>query len=145
MLTDHEALIEQGRITIEERPELDLAIVRVPPDLGHCHRCAIHSRTERSRVATIQGNRVEFHYRYEGWVQMASRRPALRVDLSGLVEELNREQEAPGRWVFDGVESIVPRLHFEGSAPSAVSSEAVLKRIELHLRVGTPALNPYEE
>ncbi len=144
-LTEHEALIEQGRITIEERPELDLAIVRVPRDLGRCHQCAIHSRTERSRVAMVQGNRVELHYRYEGWVQMASRRPALRVDLSGLVEELNREQEAPGRWVFDGVESIVPRLHLEGGVPSSVSPEAVLERIEHHLRVGTPALNPYEE
>lgn len=142
-LTEHESLIDKGLITIEERPELDLAIVRAPENLGHCHRHAIHSRTERSRVATIHGNRIELHYRYEGWVQMASRRPLLRVDLAGLADELNLEQAAPGRWVLDDVESIIPRLRFEGGA-SSVSADDVLKRIEHHLRVGAPAWNPYD-
>ena len=94
-------------------------------------------------MATIHGNRLEFHYRYEGWVQMASRRPLLRVDLAGLVDELNLEQAAPGRWVVDKVDAIVPRLRFEGGE-SSVAADDVLKRIEHHLRVGVPALNPYE-
>jgi len=144
MLTEHEALIDRGLITIEERPELDLAVVRAPEDLLACHPCAINSRTERSRVATIYGNRLEFKYRYEGWVQMASRRPLLRVDLSGLADELNLAQAPPGRWVFDDVESIIPRLRLEGGPPSSVSAEDVLMRIEHHLRIGAPAWNPYD-
>lgn len=143
-LTEHEWLIERGLITIEERPALDLAVVRAPEHLGRCHRCAIHSRTERSRIATVQGRRVEFYYRYEGWVQMVSRRPALRVDLSALAEELNQTQAAPGLWVLEDVEEIVPRLYLQGGEPSLAPDEA-LQRIEHHLRVGTPALNPYEE
>lgn len=142
-LTEHEALLEKGLITIEERPDLDLAVVRAPEGIGRCHRYAIHSRTERSRVATIQGDRLEFHYRYEGWVQMASRCPLLRVDLAPLVDELNLEQPA-GRWVFDDVESIIPRLRLEGDAPPAVHADAVLNRIEHHLRIGAPAWNPYD-
>ena len=37
-------------------------------------------------------------YRYESWVQMASRGPALRVDLTALAGESTREDAAGGRW-----------------------------------------------
>ena len=114
-----EQLIESGVITIEERPALDLALVRIPDDLTpqrvhrftqprltECHPFAIHNRTRCTRLLMLQGDRVELQYRYEGWVQMASRRPALRVDLSRLADELNLEETTGGRWVFDGVEQI---------------------------------------
>ena len=94
-LTTSEELIERGIVTIEEQPELDLAVVGIPGDLAvDCHPFALHSRTRCSRMLMLQGNRVELQYRYEGWVQMASRRPAARVDLSALSAELNAEEEA---------------------------------------------------
>jgi uncharacterized protein DUF6687 len=155
-LATSEELIEHGEITIEERPDLDLAIVRLPEDLvrhrvhrftqqrlAECHPFALHNRTACSRLLLLQGRRVELQYRYEGWVQMASRRPALRVDLSGLANELNQEEEAAGRWVFDGVDQITPRFHFDGTSTTSIPLDRIVSRVEQALRTGPPAWNPY--
>ena len=156
-LTASEELIENGLITIDERPDLDLAVVRMPEDLtrhrvhrftqprlAECHPFALHNRTACTRLLVLQGCRVELQYRYEGWVQMASRRPAPRVDLSGLANELNHEEGPEGRWVFDGVDQITPRLHLEGSPATSVPPEAIVRRVEHHLRTGPSAWNPYD-
>lgn len=145
-LTRSEALLEKGLVTIEERPDLDLAILRLPEDrdLAEVHPFALHNRTLRARLLLIAGRRVEFRYRYESWVQLASRRPGLRVDLAPLADELNREEGSGGRWVFDGVDEITPRLHFDGSPASAIAPESIVARVEHHLRTGPPAWNPYD-
>ena len=96
-LTESEKLIEDGIVSIEERPDLDLAIVRIPDTLGasrvhrftqsrsvECHPFAIHNQTARSRLLAMKGRSVEFQYRYESWVRMVSTRPALRIDLTAL-------------------------------------------------------------
>lgn len=156
-LTASEDLIERGVITIEEQPALDLALVRIPDDLTQsedrvtqlppagCHPFALHNRTRCSRLLLLQGRRVELQYRYEGWVQMASRRPAPRVDLSRLADELNLEETTKGRWVFDGVEQITPRLHLEGSTATSIPTDTIVSRVEQHLQSGAPAWNPYDD
>jgi hypothetical protein len=156
-LTASEVLIENGVVAIEERPDLDLAVVRLPTDLtrhrvhrftqqrlAECHPFAIHNRTARSRLLVLQGSRVEFQYRYESWVQMSSRRPAPRVDLSELANELNHEEGTGGRWVFEGVDQITPRLFLEGSATTSLPPEAIVRRVEDQLRTGQSAWNPYD-
>jgi hypothetical protein len=156
-LTASEELIEQGLITIDEQLDLDLAIVRLPEDLtrqrvhrftqqrlDRCHPFAIHNRTVCTRLLLVQGRRAELQYRYEGWVQLASRRPAPRVDLSELANELNREESSGGRWVFDGVDQITPRLHLGGSDTTSVPVEAIVRRVEHHLRTGRAAWDPYD-
>jgi hypothetical protein len=156
-LTASEELIEEGLITIDEQPDLDLAIVRLPDDLtgqrvhrfaqprlAECHPFALHNRTERTRLLLLQGRRVELQYRYESWVQLASRRPSPRVDLSELADELNREETSGGRWVFDGVDEITPELHLEGSATTSVPVDAIVSRVEHHLRTGRSAWDPYD-
>lgn len=156
-LTVSEELINQGLVTIEEQNDIDLAIVRLPEDLtrqrvhrftqqrlAECHPFAIHNRTTCSRLLFLQGHRAELQYRYESWVQLASRRPAPRVDLSELASDLNREETTTGRWVFDGVEQITPRLHLEGSAHTSVPLDVVVERVEHHLRTGRPAWDPYD-
>jgi hypothetical protein len=156
-LTASEKLIERGLVTIDEQPDLDLAIVRLPEDLtrrpvhrfprqrlAECHPFALHNRTACSRLLVLQGCRVELQYRYESWVQMASRRPAPRVDLSGLAEELNREEGTEGRWIFDGVDQITPRLHLEGSSRTSIPLDTIVTRVEHQLRTGPPAWNPYD-
>jgi uncharacterized protein DUF6687 len=156
-LTATEELIENGLITIDEQFDLDLAVVRMPEDLtrhrvhrftqqrlAECHPFALHNRTVCTRLLLLQGRRVEVQYRYEGWVQMASRRPAPRVDLSGLANELNQEEATEGRWVFDGVDQITPRLHLEGSSETSVPTDAIVRRVEHHLRTGPSAWNPYD-
>ena len=74
---------------------------------------------------------------------MASRRPALRVDLSGLANELNQEEKAAGRWVFDGVDQITPRFHLDGSSTTSIPLDRIVGRVEQVLRTGPPAWNPY--
>jgi len=143
-LTASEELLDQGVITIEERHDIDLAIVRLPEDLAECHPFALHSRTRCGRVLLLRGRRAELQYRYESWVQLASRKPAPRVDLSELASELTRDETTGGRWVFDGVEQITPRLHLEGNAQTSVPLDAIVKRVEHHLRTGRPAWDPYD-
>ena len=140
-LTRTERLFDGGRIVIEEQPELDLAVVRGAAT-GDWHPMAVHVRTAATRLLLVRGPRVEFRYRYESWVQMASRRPALRVDLTALAAELTREDRADGRWRFEGVEHITPRLYREGR-PSTLTPEDVRRRLEAALRVGAPAWDPY--
>jgi hypothetical protein len=156
-LTASEELINRGLITIEEQTDLDLAVIRLPENLtrqrvhrftqrrlAECHPFALHNRTTCSRLLILQGRRAELQYRYESWVQFASRRPAPRVDLSELVSELNLEETTGGRWVFDGVDQITPKLHLEGSRETSVSIDTIVKRVEHHLRTGRPAWDPYD-
>lgn len=154
-LTVSEALIEKGIVTIDEQPDLDLAIVRAPADLSHqrttldeplsdCHPFALHNRTASTRLLILRGRHVELRYRYEGWVQLASRRPALRVDLSALATALTEEETNGARWIFDGVDRMTPRLHVEGHLPTSLDVDTLSQRIVRALRTGAPAWNPYE-
>jgi hypothetical protein len=145
-LTAGEDQIAKELVTIEERPDLDLAIVRQPEDpaLVDCHPFALHNRTLCTRLLLLRGRQVEFRYRYESWVQLASRRPTPRVDLAALADELDLEETSGGRWVFDGVGEITPRLHLEGSPATSIAPDAIVARVEHHLRTGPPAWNPYD-
>jgi Family of unknown function (DUF6687) len=156
-LATSEELIENGRITIEERAALDLAIVHLPEDLtaqlvhrftqkrlAECHPFALHSRTPCTRLLLIQGQHIEFQYRYESWVQLASRRPPSRVDLKGLAQELNREERSGGSWEFEGVERSTPRLYLKGSATTSLSAGTIQERLEQCLSSGPPAWVPYD-
>ena len=156
-LTLSEEWIEKGQITIEERPAVDLAVVNVPQNLparrihrfaqsrlAECHPFALHNRTACSRLLIVQGQHVEFQYRYESWVQLASRRPPLRIDLSDLARELNQEETSKGRWLFDGVERITPRLHLQGSSTTSLPPSLIQRHLERHLSTGLPAWDPYD-
>jgi hypothetical protein len=142
-LSATERLIDRGAITIEEQPSLDLAIVRVPEGEERAHPYALNTRTPCSRLLVEHGRHLEVRYRYEGWVQFRSRAVSSRVDLAPLAEELNREERTNGRWVFDGVEAITPRLHFSGPGASSIPAGVVEDRLEHHLRTGPPAWNPF--
>jgi hypothetical protein len=151
-LSASEALVEKG-VTIEEQPDFDLAVIHIPEEfpfisaqarLTECHPYALHNRTKCSRLLIVQGKNIEFRYRYESWVQLASRRPLPRIALDDLASELNREETSGGRWVFDGVERITPRLHLQGSPVTSISEATFRKRLERHLSVGLPAWNPYD-
>ena len=157
-LAASEALIKGGEIAISERPGLDLAVVSVPETIpihiahrftqeriAKCHPFSLHNRTECSRILLIQGNRIEFQYRYESWVQYVSRTIPPRVDLSGLAAELNREEDSEGRWVFDGVERITPRLHLESDGGTSITPDEFEKRLTAHLSIGHATWNPYDE
>jgi len=145
-LSASEELVENGDITFEERPDIDLAVVTIPnnPPRTPVHPFAPHTRTNCTRLLILQGQHVEFQYRYESWVQLASRKPPSRVDLTGLANELNEEETSGGLWRFDGVERITPRLHLGGSSTTSLSPIAIRRRLEQHLSTGLPAWNPYD-
>jgi hypothetical protein len=156
-LSESENLVKKGSITIEENGDLDFATVRIPEDLAAgsthrftssqsdaCHPLAIYNATPCTRVMLIQGRRVEFQYRYEGWVQLISRRPAARVDLSALAEELNAEEINGGKWQFDGVDEITPRLRIAGNHETSISPETIRRKVEQHLKTAPAAWDAYD-
>jgi hypothetical protein len=136
-------------ITIEDVPELDLAIVRLSEDgdapidseadiLG-CHQGAIHNRTRMFRTLVIRGNRYIVRYRYETWVQYVSRPTMPRVDLAPLATELSARESSGAVWTFDGVENLTPKLHVKGEGESSLSPEDfIASATEFLRRAATP-------
>lgn len=156
-LTASEQLVASGQVVIGERPELDLAVVTVPPNApgggGHrfggqwwdgLHPMAIYNVTDAFTILTVRGRSYELAYRYETWVQYRSRRPRPRVDLNPLAAELSGI-EVTGRWVFDGVSSLTPRLHLVGADESAISAQRFEAIVCRHLGQSPLAWNPYCE
>jgi len=156
-LAESEALIENGTVGIRELPELDLAIVEIPPELAAqpvrrylrqeaaaVHPFAIHNRTACSRILRIQGGQVSFQYRYESWVQLASRRPPLRVDLKPLRDRLNALEDGRARWLLESPARIVPRLYLADGQPTSLPAAAIIAELAAALRSGTVAWDPYD-
>ncbi|MHB8682356.1 MAG: DUF6687 family protein [Acidimicrobiales bacterium] len=148
--------LEAGAVVVEERREVDLAVVRVDDTQGALdgagwegavvHPAAIHSATACMRVAVLVGHRYELHDRYETWVRLASRRPRPRVDLELVAAALARLEPGEGRWEAEGPGSITPSLHMAGGDDSALSPEAFVEAVceELaRLDDGPPAWDPY--
>jgi len=113
----------------------------VPSDVAEPHAMALHTRTPYSRLIVVHGTSVELRYRYESWVQFASRRIAPRVDLAPLAAELNGADPG-GAWRFEGVDQITPRLHRDAPG-GTLSVDHVVERMIDALRTGPAAWNPY--
>jgi hypothetical protein len=154
-LAHSEELIATGRVVIEEEPESDLAIVRIPDDLpartvwrylrreqAAVHPFAIQSATPAARLLRLQGRRIEFQYRYESWLQVVSRRPAPRVDLAPFCRWLNR-QERNGGWVWENTLDIAPRLYFTGRGDPGVTPAMFLPRLRHYLATLPSAWDAY--
>ena len=140
-LSAGEELIGRGIVTIEDRPNLDLAIVRAPQE---CHISAIYNKTLSTRILLLQGQKVELRYRYEGWIQLVSRKPAARVDLSALAADLNRDETGRGRWQCDSVDALSPRLQI-GGGPTSIPTEEIVSRVDHYLQTTTASWNPYDK
>ncbi len=149
------AAIKAGEIQIEEHPDLDLALVRFPDPVpagggtsvdmeSLCHSFALYTATPCSRMLLISGRAMEFRYRYEGWVQMVSRRPLPRVALEDLVAKLNSEERSGGRWIVPGVDQITPVMQLEGASESTIPEGEFLARLTDHLSRQPPAWDPYD-
>ena len=128
------ALIDAGDVAIEDEERADLAILRTPRPL---HPLAVYPRTTRMRVltATPDGTLVLIH-RYETWVDYASRALAPRVDLSPLAQILQLHEQRAGRWLFEGVATIMPRLFLAATtggparpAPSSIGADALVAEL----------------
>ena len=150
--------LTEGGASIEEFADQDLAVVRVDPQFdtaptswegASLHRAAVHSATDRLRVATVAGGAMELRYRYESWVRLATRRPRLRVDLDRLAFDLTAAEKHAAQWTFDGARSITGALHLVGDdATSTLDPEQFVEMVrgQLHtLDQGPPAWDPYSD
>lgn len=156
VLHKSEEALSSGAVTIEEVPEVDLAVVHVPDDApvegGHrfagwwmngLHPMAVCNATERLGVLSARGSSYEFCYRYESWVQYRSRRPHPRVDLCPLAAELTELEPTGSHWEFEGADFLIPRLFLVGAPESALTLEVFRERLEAHLRDDPVAWDPY--
>ncbi len=145
-----EAALVRGTATIEERTDLDLAIFRSAAPL---HEVSENTATERFRVLDIVGSTYELRFRYETWVQYISRRPMPRVDMGPLVPVLHRREHGAGRWKFDGIADIIPKLYLRGAdglaTPSTIPEEEFVALVTGYLErsAGDPTLwwDPWDE
>jgi hypothetical protein len=155
-LRESEEVISSGRASIEEDPDLDLAVIRVPEGSptagGHLfagnwrkglHPMAIHNAIDSFRVIVITGDRYELYYRYESWVQYLSRKPLSRVDLAPLAEELNALETAGSSWKADKVGALTPVLRISGDQCSGIASARFIELAKAHLGRAEPAWDPY--
>jgi hypothetical protein len=156
VLTASEKLLASGRVEIEERPELDLAIVDVPDDVelhgGHrfahewvsgLHPMALHGATRGLALLVRQGRQYELTYRYESWVQYRSRPVRARRDLGALAAELSTEEPGDATWRYDGSGALAPRLHLESADESAIAPDDFLRRLEAFVAIAPPDWDPY--
>ncbi len=148
--------VADGRISLEEVPELDLVVVSVPGGepsrprscvggrpRSSWHPAAVSNRTPSLRVLAIEGRRYELIYRYESWVRYTSRLPAPRVDLEPLAVALDAEESAGARWCFDGVAAVVPSLRLSSDGESSIPPDRFISLVRSFLASAPPAWDPY--
>lgn len=144
--------IGRGRVRIETRADLDLALVDRDAGVPPLPRQAVYPRTPATRVLWLSAGAVEaVSLRYETWVRLASRRPRPRVDLAPLVPLLDRLEvdHTPGgatapRWRADDVRDVTPDLYAVGPdgarrpsrIPPARVVEVLARRLEIGERAG---------
>lgn len=148
MLQSKTAMV-MGEIELREIPHVDLAVAESPELL---HPMVLYNHTERLRVLTaLPGGYYCLRYRYETWVQFASRPVKPRVDLAPLLPRLQELEREGARWTFDGNAVTTPRLQPLGPdgepAPSSLSLERLLDELVAFYeeKQDEPALqwNPY--
>lgn len=157
-ITETERAIADGTITIDERPELDLAIVTVPPSWqdrvvhqfttlasNSAHPYALHNATERFAILTLHGGAPQLQYRYETWVHYVSRTPRPRVDLTDLATALTAEDTGSGLWTFDGVDALSPRLHLVLADDTSITNERFTDLVVDELRAARTTWSPYPD
>ncbi len=157
-LAASQALLAEGTVTIEELPDIDLAIVRFPPslkpqrvrryledELAAVHPFAVNTATNCTRLLRVQGPHYEFEYRYESWLQIVSRRVPLRVRLEAVVERLNALEAGPPMWIADEpMTAIVPRLRRSDASPSTLSLQTVVAELRAAFNSAPVAWDPYD-
>jgi hypothetical protein len=130
MLKSKTAMV-MGEVELREVPHVDLAVAEAPEML---HAMVLYNNTERLRVLTaLPGGYYCLRYRYESWVQFASRPVMPRVDLSPLLPRLQELEQEQVQWTYDGNEATTPALRpvsIDGQpGPSSLSLETLLDEL----------------
>jgi len=135
-----EQAIARGDIQIREFAEFDFSVVVTPeskewaaarPKVDNarwthsvCHQFAVHNATNSSRILVTNGQRHDFYYRYETWVETVSRKPKPRLDLQSVADRLNK-LETKKIWVAENIKDIVPHLMIAEKSESKLGGQVV--------------------
>lgn len=130
-----------GTVSIEEAPDIDLAVVSVREGMPRPHPMAVHNATDCLRTVYMQGRHYELVFRYETWVQFVSRPVMPRVDLGPLARRLSDLDGAA--WTFDGAGSIIPSLRRADRAESTVPPGRFLTLLREALTDAPAAWDPF--
>jgi hypothetical protein len=152
-LSESEAAVASGTVTIDEDPEVDLAVVTVPGGhrwSGHrfggrrydgVHPMAIHNVTDATSLLLVADGTYRFTFRYETWVQFRSRPLRPRVDLNPLADALSALDTVA--WECDSVDALTPELAPVDPARTSLAPDVVRDTIVRHLREAAPAFDPH--
>jgi hypothetical protein len=151
-----EEMLSSGLVTIDEHPDIDLMVVRIPADIPPrlvrrylkqwqrpVHPFAVFNRSPCTRVLWVHGDAMELQFRYESWLQIVSRRPLPRVDLSGLAQQLNTLDTVAGEWEFEGVHQIAARLWKGDGCGSSVQVDTMIALLTTSFANEPAAWDPY--
>ena len=154
-LAESEAAITGGVVTIEEKPEVDLAIVRIPDAsadrlahrftqtwTGALHPMAVNGATQCFRVLVLHRGRARLECRYETWVQFVSRPVVGRPDLRELAAALDRAEGA-ARWQGDPPGALTPVLKLREAEASTLGEDRIVDEITKWLATAPPAWDPF--
>ncbi len=143
-LTASERALARGAVVIDERADLDLAIVTIDPDqpVRHGHRfggetfeglhpMAINNATDRFRLLIVHGRRYRFVDRYETWVQYQSRHVLPRVDMRPLADRLSTIESDDVTWQAAAPGSLSPELFHHGE--SSIDAVDVVENVIAYL------------
>ena len=103
-------------------------------------RNGLSKSTDCTRVVlATEDHYYEVRYRYESWVELASRRPLPRIDLRPFAEMLETFEGSPGEWVADDVNRARPRLWLRdpdrgGSESSSLTPGLFVRFFAAYLR-----------
>jgi uncharacterized protein DUF6687 len=150
------AAIEQGVVTVDERDDLDLAVVTVPEHwatrASHrftqrwteaVHPMAVDNATERTRILLVQGRSYRLELRYETWVMFVSRRVAPRPDLRDLARHLDTLEIDGAHWQAEPPGALTPRLSLAGTAESSLDPDRFRHEVEHFLATAAAAWDPF--
>ncbi len=152
-LTASEEALASGVVTVDEHPEVDLAVVTVRGGhrwSGHrfggrrydgVHPMAIHAVTDATSLLLVADGTYRFTYRYETWVQYRSRPLRPRAELTPLADALSALDTVA--WGCDPVDVLTPELAPVGNAGSSLAPDVVRDTIVRHLRTAPPAFDPH--
>lgn len=153
-LTRSEQALASGAITIDERRELDLAVVTAGVGWsrarGHrfggnefegVHPMALNNATSAVRLLLVHGRRYRYTDRYETWVQYTSRTLPARRDLRPLAERLTAAESGTVVWEADDPGALTPSLGHNGE--STLAPELVIAELADYLAAALPAWDPH--
>ncbi|AYA42047.1 hypothetical protein HZS38_17100 [Xenorhabdus nematophila] len=144
-----EALLDSPKVTIEQYPDIDLAVFRLPAsDVPYSpvpqryfglSPISFHNRTPLSTIALVTQDDIVVHQRYEGWVELQSAVPRPRRDLSILARALQSAETKGCLWYYDGVQYIMPLFGRNGTQPTSLPIETILHELKHFLAIAPAA------